>query len=200
MAGLEAKDTDGKGILAPSWTQILGYEYEVRRRAYRYIVEEYMPLPKAFEEAAKDGETKQHHLVIPMSMGAAGAQRTGRSGAYHEVPRDASQLDFTPKGSQKGGGKGGKGKQGGGGGAALSARDSKGLFTTTGWDGRQICFKWNDGECAGECNRVHVCRRCLGKHKLKDCKEKDTVPRVIRDGKWYRRDNKDRGGRKRKRG
>ena len=48
VAGLEAKDSSGHVLLSPSWGQVLPFEFEIRRRAYRVVVEENYSMVAAY--------------------------------------------------------------------------------------------------------------------------------------------------------
>lgn len=158
---LQIPRNDGSDTLVPlhpAWTVILRYEYELRKAAFK-LVRDGATLVAALASVVKDTELKEIYFTTPIALG-----RSSKS-VVSDLPdakRARTELRDQPpvKGKGKGRGKGrGRGAKAGG---------KQKLSQTP--EGRQICFKYNNGNCSGGCGRVHVCqiKGCLGSHPAKD--------------------------------
>ena len=123
-------------------------------------------------QAWKDPELRERYFITPLAVSAVSSAPRARS----RSPR--GQRAQAPNG--KGAGKGknrhrGTGKGAGTGGQKDNNKNS-GKGGSKDWhsstpDGRAICYAYNNaGEsCAGQCNRLRVCRRCFGTHPVHLC-------------------------------
>jgi hypothetical protein len=162
-------------VATPSFAQILHYEYQIRKEQAKLNTKGHS-FKDALEAACKDYSIRERHFVTPMAVSAISARPPadpprrprsrsprrgnrgsgssgGRSGGYDGGRNGGKGSN---KGVGKGSGKGcskGKGKRGTKGGGAIRTPD-----------GKQICFAYNNAEekCPGNCDRAHVCRKCLG--------------------------------------
>ena len=191
--GLEATSND-KVVARPSWVQIMSYEFELRKRAYRFINDDSKDILEAFKSAIADPETRQNHFTVPLGLTLMGAAASGQPRqVYDNRPPVSAQWDGSgggnggsareARGGGRGGGRGNDNRgRGGRGGGGRGTRDAAGLFLTTPFDGRPICQRYNLGEaCDGSCGEVHICRKCTGKHPLTECRDKDKAPKADRD-------------------
>jgi hypothetical protein len=159
VRGLESKDEHGTTIGRPPWALVLRYEFEVRK-LHAKKVNEGASFRTALREAMADTALRDRRFITPLVIG---------SGSSATRPR-------RPERSRSPGGKGSKGKRAFGKGRGRSAkargRGSEEWRASTP-DGRQICFAFNNAKerCSGKCGRVHVCRRCLGKHPAHTCRQ-----------------------------
>lgn len=133
--GLASQDPSGRVVSRPSMKQVLLYEFELRKRAYRFVNEGGLTLTEAFDKARAGTETKQAYLTGPWHQNTAGAQAVGHVPPPPPlgvgVGKAARKGDTSNKGS-KGAGRGGGGK--------AADRDSNGLCSSTPGDNRQMCF------------------------------------------------------------
>jgi hypothetical protein len=148
--------TDSMVELRPSWPIVLRYEHELRKAAFKAVREGRNTLHQALSEAVKDTELKELYFISPLALSKHQPAReqppnTGKPWKYSRTNEKGG------KSSSKGS-KGGKGSKGKGGKASHTP------------DGRQICFKFNNSNCPGNCGRVHVCqvKGCYGSHSFKD--------------------------------
>ena len=194
VALLVATNAEGKEIARPTWSLVLSYEFQVRKKAYKFISTMEMPsLGAAFEAARKDHTIRERHFLTPMQLG----DKTSPSAAPYSnaSPRRATRKETRnrsrsrqrggmgkfgnkgmniPRGSRAGqGGKGKKPKNKGAG---------KGKFPKLpqGLDGlprkhatsagEAICFAFNQPSesCTG-CDRAHVCWWCEKTHPGHTC-------------------------------
>lgn len=87
-----------------------------------------------------------------------------------EKPRKRTKPSMdtyhSPMAGRKGGGRKGNGK-----GNGKDTKGGKGKSNKT-REGKSICYPWQDGGCSDPCPRgfAHVCQRCLGGHRSRDCK------------------------------
>ncbi len=178
---LEVSNAEGKKVpLSPPWLIVLDYELSCRRKVFRMILEGTHTMETAMEAVVKDVELKEFCFTSAVAHLGRGRSGPSNSGAVKQwgvpgVPAAPGQgknfnrnkrrfeafanwngapaLPVAPiaaKGKGRGRGKGkGKGK-------------GKGNLHSMTMDGRQICFAFDSdpSSCAGDCGRVHVCRKC----------------------------------------
>ena len=138
---------------APSWTLVLAFEHEIRKKMYQLIREQKAKdLIEAVEQATNMPELHNLYFLVPLTVTA-----TNTTSDYSNVAA-GDATGPTGKGAKsKGKGKGRKGKNG----RLASTPDNK-----------RICFRYNSGGCPGNCGYVHVCQLCLGSHSRKECKKR----------------------------
>lgn len=159
---LQVPRSDGSDTLAPlqpAWTIILRYEYELRKAAIKLVRDEGETLANAMSLVVRDPELKEIYFTSPIALSKNARSHPPPALEDHtslKRARRETRNDTKGKGG-KGTGKGGKGGKG------------KVKLSLTP-DGRQICFKYNNGSCPGNCGRVHVCqiKGCLGPHPAKE--------------------------------
>ena len=142
----------------PRWELVLGYEQEVRKRAYQQPRRGEEPtLEDAMRRAISDPETMNLHFVVPLTTNIAASYSSGSGGR---------QGGTTAKPGQGGAQSPSKGSKG----AGRGPKPVKKLQVKTP-DGRPLCFKYNNNnKCvAKNCNFVHQCQRCLGNHPKSAC-------------------------------
>jgi len=187
--GLEAKADDGVICARPSWGTILSWEFELRKRAMKYINEDGSTLEEALKAARKDNELRTKHLIAPVALSAQSRKRG--YGAHEEEPpwkKGAQGKGSKPKGGEDRGGKGGgkdrKGpdQKGKGKGKAPGKGDNVWFnrwrkdpalwrrFKLLTPDNKQVCFSYQKGHCdTHDCDKVHVCCLCGGSHPFQSC-------------------------------
>ena len=164
---------------------LLSYDAEIRKKQ-AWLMNRGSAFGVALELAMKDTETRERAFVTPLLLQVASSSASSGSGrGFWPAPPpapvlqpDAAQPDKKRKkdrkkgGGQRGDGKGtGKGSAGGaakGGAKGFKPAAEQTMHQKTA-DGREICFRYQRGNCTGECKRVHVCRVCLGGRAAKDC-------------------------------
>ena len=198
------KDSSNTVQYRPSWATILDLDYRVRKEAYRLVNKGEATLAKALARARKDTALLQRYFITPVAL-AAGAEAayaassgkgSRRVDADRQPPSRPAEGSQAPpaslgqpgkcsglKGSGKGKGSGRKGRgknsgQGSGGkGKPTSDKTSWKSGTSNNTpDGRLKCFRYQRGNCDGNCGRVHSCLVCNGPHPVKDC------PRLPKQG------------------
>ena len=173
---LQGKSAEGFVISGPSWSQLLIYEYQVRRRAWHEVQDNGTEFGKALREAWRDPSTRERYLITPIALSSAGGgKRPWDGGGGSDAPKwpKGGSGKGTGKGGKGGGGKGGKpagkfGKGGKGGG-----KGNQGECANRTPDGKPICYAYNDfkARCRdSRCHFLHVCGLCFGKHPLYACK------------------------------
>jgi hypothetical protein len=169
---------DAKGN-SPSFMLILNYEYEIRKQAYESVSADGFTLKDALKNACQDAELRNLHLIEPMMGAKFKSPEPKKRGDRGTSPPPSRRRAGTPmkgqkakwqKGNKQGGKKGGGQGGGGGGGDDPDGGSNKKIKSKTP-DGREICYKYNNkGEkCDGQCNRIHVCQICMGKHPRYEC-------------------------------
>jgi hypothetical protein len=161
---LTGKSAEGHTVAAPSWSQLLVYELEIRKKTWKLVYSDSDPsntFAKCLETACKDAVCKERFFTTPV--------------AFSSLSR-ATRPEFlgvsSGKGGKKGGGKFDKGKGGKGqkGGKSGKGDGKKGAPRTP--DGKTICFSFNSSKtrCKNKnCYHQHVCGRCFGKHPMYMC-------------------------------
>ena len=66
---LRGKDQHGKKVVAPSWTTMPTFEYEVRKYAMKKLNYSTISLPQALEEARDNAELRLLHFLTPLALG-----------------------------------------------------------------------------------------------------------------------------------
>ena len=146
--------------MKPDWSIVLAFEQKLRREAMKLVTQEGHTLADAMRAVIRDADLKEAFFTTPVALKAA--QSMEQPYKWHKT------FDKGGKGKGKKGKKGEKGKR-------EIPDQLKGLNLA--WrtpDGRDLCFAWNTGDCAGKCGRVHQCRvkGCYGDHKAVDHKLK----------------------------
>jgi hypothetical protein len=161
----------------PPWTLILAYELQVRKLAIKYIQFEDKDLATAMKDAAKDVECREKYFVSPFTCHLATAW------VAPAAPAPSSQRPPVNEGAErlsKWSRKGKGGKEGGKAGKGMN----KGKIQSRTPDGRQICFKYNNGKtCDGSCGMVHCCQYCMGGHPKSTCTYAKAEARPGKGGK-----------------
>eukprot|EP00435_Cladocopium_sp_Y103_P007668 s5210_g2.t1 len=140
----------------PSWDLMLSFEHRLRKEAYRKASREGLPLSTTLKLVMEDASIKETHFVTPLTLEFARRGTSASSGAppggYDKWKggNPGATRRPTPKGGQKGGGKG-KSRKG-----KLGANSNAGFVYSTTPDGRQICYAFNNSTCNGQCNRADV--------------------------------------------
>ncbi len=180
-----AKYRSSKGV-GISWSDLLNYEFEIRRKAMRLVTSRRMTLDDALKAAVADDELRSFHFTLQLCT--SGSRDTGR--ARSRSPRRPSPKGVRkdePKGKGKKGGKnnnwnnwngkGGKGKNNNSDDKAVAAahyynecKKKKELFDYR-HGNRNKCVRYNKLICTwgDQCNNAHICLRCGDKHPLIDC-------------------------------
>jgi hypothetical protein len=182
------KDENGRVAKTPSWSLVLNYEQAIRAKACELMNEgnkstngKPMDVKEALVVARECPEVRQEEFIEKLNVQIGNGARSsfqaekeaheGRKskkarrniaagatrGSAPVKPRDTPRKG--PKAS-KGDGKGGKGTKG-----------VKNKLAVK-YEGKQICFAFNNGKCTGTCTREHVCQICFGKHSKDDCSSK----------------------------
>ena len=172
VRGLKARNDKGEVVAAPSFQQILHYEYQVRKEQAKLIAKG-SSFKDALVAACADYALRERHFVTPMAVSAISSRPAAdsRQGPRSRSPhRGSSSGQAQGKGS-KGGNKGGKSVSKGGGKkqhkrGTAGKGSSKGKGATNTPDGQPICFNYNNegAKCPGSCGRAHVGRKCFGSH------------------------------------
>jgi hypothetical protein len=172
--GVSIACTSGK-THHPPWSLILTYELEIRRKAYE-LVTEGVNMGAALKTVMDDAGHRERYFLAPFTLGASSlpavpnpstGDRPSR-GRFQDAARRKRRV--RPYSFSKGHARGGKGTGKGKGGAPHSAQRTHHKHAKT-EDGKDICFRWNDGAtCTPDCRRVHVCSGCRGPHRKKDCR------------------------------
>ena len=171
------------GGVQPTIAGVIDYDTAVRRRQAK-LVNDGLSFGAALRQAWREPELRERHFVTPLLVRIAGAGGKQITNDRPDKPRqppptkpNAQPSDDPPYQKTKGGkGAKGKGKDGKGKGNPKKQPKTedgpkweKGGGYKTDADGRPICFAFNKDQCAGQCQRLHICRRCLGKHSATKC-------------------------------
>ena len=161
---LTGRSSEGHTVAAPSWSQLLIYELEIRKKAWRLTMGDVSvsnTFAKCLEEACRDSVCKERFFTTPVAISA-----------LSRPPRATFSGNDNSWTSKKGkpGGKGAKGKRGGKGKESSGKGGKNGAARTP--DGKTICFAYNNvnGRCKNRaCIHKHICSKCFGKHPIYMC-------------------------------
>jgi hypothetical protein len=154
--------------VSPSWSVVLAYEFQLRKKAVREVMYNGMDIARALEIARKCSETKEQYFTTPMALSTAVATQV--QGTRQNWKQDYRNQQGNQ--NQHKGGRGGKGKQGKGGrnGKGGKAQTKLKFKRNKKPDGRLICYRFQSKGCerAG-CGFIHVCAWCLADHPMVEC-------------------------------
>jgi len=167
--GMLGKTAEGFVVSGPSWSQLLVYEFQVRRKAWYLVQHDNLPFCDALKQAWRDPVVKERYLTTPVALSATNisAKRNWEGGQEWEGGKK-------PKGSGKGKGKGKGGKGGKSGGKGTKTRPASERLNISSKtpDGKPICYGYNDVNvrCRQKpCRFEHLCGNCFGKHPAYAC-------------------------------
>jgi hypothetical protein len=170
---LVGRSADGRTVLTPSWSQLLIYEFQIRKKALQEMVAQKGTFAQCLKSAWKDPVTKERYFTTPLALSVGG----GLKRVYQADGAGESS-------SSKGKGKKGK-KQKGQGKGKKGATNKSGCKPRTP-DGRLICYAFNDrtGGCKNaKCSFLHVCGSCFGDHSMQKCPGNSQKPETAGSGK-----------------
>jgi len=186
VSGMKINNDRGEQVAQPSWTLVLSYELQVRKRMALLMNTEGISIAKALKSACEDSELRSEHFHSPFAVSAkvqasssrrsrsrsrrasgrrSSSRRTSRRGRSSSPKGDWNKFG-QPRAKSKGGwndrrSDGGKGQpsEPGGGKVKLHVQTP---------DKQRICFAFNNRneKCKKKkCDMVHVCQLCLGEEK-----------------------------------
>ena len=175
---LHSRDEFGNISSSPSWSLILSYDQEIRRKMVKIMTDEGRSLSDSLKMAYMDPVVKERFFTTPLVLACTSRKRSaaaldsppagGSSGdggnAVHAYARGRRAEGKKGKGKGKGakGGKGGKG----------SNPSSKGGCARFSPDGKPICYAFNEksNPCTrAKCPFLHVCGKCFADHPMYNC-------------------------------
>lgn len=168
MTGLNA---EGHSIAAPSWPQLLVYEYQIRKRMYHLMFNENVAAPAALKSAYKDPIIKERFFTTPIALSSTAKK------PFNALARPADGGGKGNSNRQSPYGKGGKGK-----GKGKKGGKGKGGKVKAYSD---VCYSFNNHW--EQCNRKncafrHKCSRCYGDHPAYKCGNNDKPPETAGAG------------------
>lgn len=166
---LTGKAADGNTVATPSWSQLLIYEYQIRKAAYRLLATTSKTFKEALKECSKDATIKERYFTTPVALASSSPKvyafnsdtKGGKGRGKGRAAKGQGRLG--QKGS-KGGKKGSSSKGGQG---------SKGQKIT------DYCYAYNNSweRCTRKnCQFKHICMRCGGKHPVYQCTNEGAPP------------------------
>ena len=156
VAGVKTADC---GV--PTWSQVLTYELELRKAAYRFVRDgKCTCLNSAIEKVIDSSDLLNLHFIIPISLGKK------QSSSSEEEPGIPPPPAPHPAG---------RGTKGAGKGKQLPSWERQWGKAARTPEGKCICFKYNKrGGCSAgkNCRFEHVCQRCYHRHPFYECRYK----------------------------
>ena len=146
-----------------SWAQLLAFEFQLRRRAFKAI-DEGSTFADSIHVAMRCERTRRQHFETPMTM-AAGAAMASRGRSSRPDMASSSHIPPVKKNDKAGARPKGKAK-------AKAKGRSRGPAVDNGGD--RICFRFQKSKCniAG-CQFKHACQRCgATDHGAVNCPQK----------------------------
>ena len=174
-----ARTAEGHSVGAPVWSQVVSYEFQIRKKAYDDMARTGVAFASCLEKAWNCPITKERHFTTPLAFSSAGSQNKRNLQLAFPAPPPPSDHGGRGRGKGRGrGGSKGKGKgRGSSAGGGKGGKDSGKGFGLVGCaaktpDGRSICFSYNNPEVnctASRCTFVHCCGKCFGRHPMFGC-------------------------------
>ena len=162
---LAGKSSEGYTVLSPSWSQLLIYEYAIRRRAYSRIESDGIPFRDALKESYKDSVTKERYFTTPLALASVNKRPLAFNDNDFQQRSAKTAKNKGDKGG-KGGNKGDKGGKGGGKGKGKGKGKNKGKSK------HNYCYAYNNSweRCRNKnCAFDHLCMKCGGRHPVYQC-------------------------------
>ncbi len=170
-----------------SWSDVLEYEWQIRKRAMRWVRQQKYTVAEGIAAAIKDQEVRTTFFITQLACSKP--RKRDRSPPASTGPRQPNpnqQQQAKGKGNKAKGGKGkGKGSKNDGGGKQDNAGTAESnivntakryevLLSTVPGTSKQICYRYNKNTCVG-CRFEHACLRCgeYG-HRLSQCTKPKT--------------------------
>ncbi len=176
----------GPGDQQITWSDLLEYEWQIRKRAMRWVRQQKYTVNDAIAMAMKDQEVRTTFFLTQLACSKP--RKRDRSppaaprGQPSNQPRNPQQQQNKGKGNKGKGGRGkGKGNKGDGQGAATAdttavnhAKKNEVILLSVPGSGKPICLRYNKNTCTG-CSFEHACLRCgeYG-HRLAQCPKQPT--------------------------
>ena len=156
------------GLAKPSWQQLLVYELEIRKKAWRLVYTSSMPFAQALESAWRCPVVKERYFTTPVAFSAISRPMVSNQ---HYASESQQPYQAAPKKRKVF--KGSKGNKGSGKGKV----NKFGCAIRTP-EGKTICFGYNSStKCKNRsCAHQHVCGRCFGKHPMYACSNSQAPP------------------------
>ncbi len=173
-----------------SWEDLLGYEFEIRKRAMRRITSHNVTIHEALQEAMENYELRAMQFTLPLLSTSSRSGGRARSRTPKREPKHPN-TEGKGKGKSKGNnwdakGKGrdtGKGKGGGKQEQTPEQQAAGKLYNEAKKRGTQfnykhgkwnVCVRYNKLACpwGEQCQNAHVCLKCGEKHPYPDCPRK----------------------------
>ena len=154
---LTGKAADGSTVMTPAWSQLLVYEFSIRKQAYHLMANGEGTFSECLKTAMRDPTTKERFFTTPVALSAS----LKRPLAFND---DGAGKRSKNKGRSKGQG---KGKPSGGGKGDGKQGKNKGGKGRSG-----PCYAYNNHweRCRNtNCKFAHVCSKCGGKHPVYQC-------------------------------
>ena len=79
VGGLQATLPSGEKTSPPSWSIVLNYEFQIRKQAYKLVMDDGETLDKALRSCCKDVELRQRYLLDVMALTSTQAHLSPRA-------------------------------------------------------------------------------------------------------------------------
>lgn len=163
---LTGRAADGSTVLSPAWSQLLVYDFNIRKKAFFLMNDIGTPFVTALSEAWHCPVVKERYFTTPVALSST----MKRPFAFNDDP-NLPKAQKTTKG--KGGGGQGRGKGSGkSGGKGKKGGKQGGKGSGKGGQDKALCFAYNNDweRCRRQnCPFQHICSRCSGKHPVYQC-------------------------------
>lgn len=167
---LTGKSSEGATVLTPAWSQVLLYEFQIRRQTHYLMQNKGISFKDGLKESAKDPVLKERYFTTPVALSST----SKRPLAFNEDGNEESNRSRkrSAKAAKAGGGKGKAGGGGKGKGGKGKAGGGKGKAGGGGKGKSDYCYSYNNSweKCTRKpCLFKHVCMNCGGKHPVYQC-------------------------------
>ncbi len=164
-----------------SWNDVLEYEWQIRKRAMRWVRQQTYTVGESIKMAMRDQEVRTTFFLTQLACSKP--RKRERSPQVPRQPAPNQQRNTQQQSKGKGSkGKGSKGKGKGTKGdnstadtrAVNHAKQTEVLLTSVPGTNKYVCIKFNKNTCGG-CNFEHACMRCgeYG-HRIAQCPKQPT--------------------------
>ena len=161
---IAGKSSEGYTVVSPSWSQLLVYEFAIRRRTFSRMESDGLTFKDALKESYRDSVTKERYFTTPLALASVNKRPLAFNDG--ELPQRAQKASRNKGNGGKGGGKNEKGSKGNGKGRGKGKGKGKGKAK------HNYCYAYNNSweRCRNKnCSFDHLCMKCGGKHPVYQC-------------------------------
>ena len=165
VMGFEFKAPNGQIVGRPSWTQVLHYEFHIRKKALKTVNMKGTNLKDALMDAMTSEHLKNKEFLTPATTSVAVAAVHSAEASAPVAAPGAANLNWQPRSSGARAQAPPPGPPPADSGHPSSRNQFKRQILSWHPDHGYICSPWQRNRCEGNCGMAHKCAFCLADHQ-----------------------------------